>query len=138
MTEPMDLSCFSDSKGLVSFQLTESQEVSRVVVLKLAKDTKSMPVNFIRNFYLDLETHANYNGGFKADGHKLFEARGRRKKTVYISAAVLVINGYKWDGALIRPGIKNFDVTDKMRTVGGYCHLEGDYITPSMVCELKR
>ncbi|ENA1774690.1 Ig-like domain-containing protein, partial [Yersinia ruckeri] len=138
MTAPMDSSCFSDSKGRVSFQLTESREVSRVVVLNLAKDSKSMPVNFIRNFYLDLKTHPNYDGGFKADGHRLFEARGRGTKTVYISAEVSVINGYKWDGALIRPGIEDFDVTDKMRTVGGYCHLEGDYITPSMVCEVKR
>ncbi|EKN4184259.1 Ig-like domain-containing protein, partial [Yersinia ruckeri] len=138
MTAPMDSSSFSDSKGRVSFQLSKSREEGSVVVLKLGKDTKSMPINFIRSFYLDLETHSNYDGGFKADGRWLFEARGRGKKTVCLSADVSLINGYKWDGALIRPGIEDFYVTDKMRTVGGYCHLEGDYITPSMVCEEKR
>ncbi|MEB5958333.1 hypothetical protein MXE97_27310, partial [Escherichia coli] len=138
MIKPRRSSALSDSRGRVSFEVTSSKELSEDVIIQLNNQSKTTRISFVRSFYLDLETHWNYDGGFRADGHDLFEARGHREKTVKLPASTSYINGYKWDGALIRPGISDFEITDKMRTLGGYCHLEGDYVQPSMVCEENR
>lgn len=140
MNKPLRLSALSDSKGRVSFELTSENEVSEDVIIQLNHQSKKTRISFVRSFCLDLETHWNYDGGFWDNGGKtLFEMRGHGVNTVELSASTTsYISGYKWDGALIRSGISNFVVTDEMRTLGGYCHLEGDYIQPSMVCEEHR